>query len=166
MLDIENVVFTNSQKEKYLYKLKKLEAKKRRVIRQLEELQNLCNHDLVLYFGEENAPINTDAYAICPCCGKTYSFSLLNPDSNEDLKKENIISVIGYLERRLDRKINLNKLNINTLVSRAQNKLLSIVELDPEISRNDLKEEVLNDLLALMLENEIEDLNNFSRIRK
>lgn len=163
MVDIKKFLDIESKKQQYLYKLKKLEAKRCHVIKQLDELQNDCNHEYVLYFGEENAPITPDAYAVCVCCGKGFFFSRLTPEEISNLHSQNIISIRSYLERNLGYELDLEKLSITGMLNRAHEKIVSITVLDPEIEESALKEEIKNDLLAYMLEREQE---SFTRIRK
>ena len=161
MVDVKNMLDIESQSAKYLYKLDKLEAKRRRTINQLEDLQNNCPHDFVLYFGEENAPIRPDAYAVCTCCRKGFFFSELDQYNTEGLSQKNLISVMTYLERGLGKDLDLETLNIKALLNRAQEKIISIGVLDPEIPTDALKEEIKNDLLSFMLEQE-----TLKRVRK
>ncbi len=161
MVDIKEFLDIESKKEQYLYKIKKLEAKKQHVIRQLSVLQDECHHNYVLYLSEENAPITPDAYAVCVCCGKNFFFSELTPESIDELNQKNLISIRSYLEANLGRELDLESISAKSLIKRAHEKIVSIAALDPSISEFDLKAEIKNDLLAFMLEQE-----SLKRIRK
>ncbi|MBQ6687221.1 MAG: hypothetical protein IJN03_01710 [Bacilli bacterium] len=161
-VDIKEVLEIQEKTAQYFYKIKKLEAKKNRVIRQIDELQDRCQHNYVLYFGAENSPINADTYGVCACCRKRFFFSR-SKDYEAKLKASQIISVLTYLEKNLGYELDFETLNLTNLINRANAKLISIAALDPNIPNDALKEEIKNDLLAYMIN--LEKEKGFSRIR-
>ena len=137
--------------KQYLFKIKKLEAKKRHTIEQLTTLQNSCNHDLIMFFNRPSMHLENNGYAKCLFCGE--ELILDNPQNsinlalaiNEGLLSEDFIFSMQGAEF--------------IVINKARDILEELAITDPVMSLDDIK---MN--LILKLQDEEQRRERISRL--
>lgn len=151
MINLEEYRSKLILQKQYLFKIKKLEAKKRHTVEQLAALQNSCKHDLIMYFNKPSLKDENNGYSKCLFCGET--LILDNPQNsinldmaiNESLLTEQFVFSMQGTEF--------------IVINKARDILEELAITDPEMSLDDIK---MN--LILKLQDEEKRRERISRL--
>ena len=104
----------------------------------LEQQKTWCNHDLLLHVGKENTIDGETGLTFCLTCGTKMFIS------EEAKTNENVIDVEGIINPEY---LHAYDNDVNILVARARKKLLSLSFTNPLMDLDELKANILEDLV-------------------